>query len=114
MVVYSPIHKAASSLVTGRSLQYGKMSMGNRRTEQPPDPILYSGRLSGGFVNSTVNHGGWWWFMVVHGGLTKWLLWSLFIPQVIVVFMVVHAFFVVSWWLVVVHSGSWWFFMVLW
>ena len=29
----SPIHKAAGSLVTGRSLQNGKMSMGNRRTE---------------------------------------------------------------------------------
>ena len=50
----SPIHKAASSLVTGRSLQNGKMSMGNRRTEQPPDPILYGGRPSGGFVNRAV------------------------------------------------------------
>ena len=29
----SPIHKAAGSLVTVRSLQNGKMSMGNRRTE---------------------------------------------------------------------------------
>ena len=47
----SPIHKAAGSLVTGRSLQNGKMSMGNRRTERPPDPILYGGRPSGGFVN---------------------------------------------------------------
>ena len=51
----SPIHKAAGSLVTGRSLQNGKMSMGNRRTERPPDPVLYGGRLSGGFVNSAVN-----------------------------------------------------------
>ena len=52
----SPIHKAASSLVTGRSLQNGKMSMGNRRTERPPDPVLYGGRPSGGFVNSAVKH----------------------------------------------------------
>ena len=37
----SPIHKAAGSLVTG--LQNGKMSMGNRRTERPPDPVLYGG-----------------------------------------------------------------------
>ena len=51
---YSPIHKAAGSLVTSRSLQNGKMSMGNCRTERPPDPILYGGRLSGGFVNSAV------------------------------------------------------------
>ena len=51
----SPIHKAAGSLVTGRSLQNGKMSMGNRHTERPPDPVLYAGRLSGGFVNSAVN-----------------------------------------------------------
>ena len=36
----SPIHKAAGSLVTGRSLQNGKKSMGNRRTERPPDPVL--------------------------------------------------------------------------
>ena len=50
----SPIHKAASSLVTRRSLQNGKMSMGNRRTERPPDPVLYGGRPSGGFVNSAV------------------------------------------------------------
>ena len=35
--IYSPIHKAAGSLVTGCSLQNGKMSMGNRRTDlQPP------------------------------------------------------------------------------
>ena len=51
----SPIHKAAGSLVTGRSLQNGKMSMGNCRTERPPDPVLYGGRPSGGFVNSAVN-----------------------------------------------------------
>ena len=30
------------------------MSMGNCCTERPPDPILYSSRPSGGFVNSTV------------------------------------------------------------
>ena len=52
---YSPIHKAASSLVTGRSLQNGKMSMGNRCTERPPDPVLHGGRPSGGFVNRAVN-----------------------------------------------------------
>ena len=51
----SPIHEAAGSLVTGRSLQNRKMSMGNRRTERPPDPVLYGGRLSGGFVNRAVN-----------------------------------------------------------
>ena len=28
--------------------------MGNRHTEQPPDPILYGGRPSGGFVNRAV------------------------------------------------------------
>ena len=50
----SLIHKAASSLVTGRSLQNGKMSMENRCTERPPDPVLYGSRLSGGFVNSAV------------------------------------------------------------
>ena len=50
----SPIHKAAGSLVTGRSLQNGKMSMGNCRTERPPDPVLYGGRPSGGFVNRAV------------------------------------------------------------
>ena len=44
----------ADSLVTGRSLQNGKMSMGNRRTERPPDPVLYGGRPSGGFVNRAV------------------------------------------------------------
>ena len=49
-----PIHKAAGSLVTGRSLQNGKMSMGNHRTERPPDPVLYGGRPSGGFVNRAV------------------------------------------------------------
>ena len=54
-MTYSPIHKAAGSLVTGRSLQNGKMSMGNCRTERPPDPILYGGRPSGSFVNSTAN-----------------------------------------------------------
>ena len=52
---YSPIHKVAGSLVTGRSLQNRKMSMGNRHTERPPDPVPYGGRPSGGFVNSTVN-----------------------------------------------------------
>ena len=51
----SPIHKAAGSLVTGRSLKNGKMSMGNRHTERPPDPVLYGGRPSGGFVNSAVS-----------------------------------------------------------
>ena len=50
----SAIHKAAGSLVTGHSLQNGKMSMGNRRTERPPDPVLYGGRPSGGFVNRAV------------------------------------------------------------
>ena len=53
-VTNSLIHKAAGSLVTGRSLKNGKMSMGNRRTERPPDPVLYGGRPSGGFVNSAV------------------------------------------------------------
>ena len=52
---YSPIHKAAGSLVTGRSLQNRKMSMGNHHTERPPDPVLYGGRPSGGFVNRAVN-----------------------------------------------------------
>ena len=51
----SPIHKAAGSLVTGRSLQNGKMSMGNHRTERPPEPILYGGRPSGDFVNRAVS-----------------------------------------------------------
>ena len=50
----SLIHKAAGSLVTGRSLQNGKKSMGNCRTERPPDPVLYGGRPSGGFVNWAV------------------------------------------------------------
>ena len=54
MVSYSPIHKTAGSLVTGHSLQNGKMSMGNRCTERPPDPVLYGGRPSGGFVNRAV------------------------------------------------------------
>ena len=54
-MIYSPIHKAAGSLVTGHSLQNGKMSMGNCRTERPPDPVLYGGRPSGGFVNRAVN-----------------------------------------------------------
>ena len=54
--INSPIHKAAGSLVTGRSLQNGKMSMGNRRTERPPDPVLYGGRPSRGFVNNAVRH----------------------------------------------------------
>ena len=43
------------SLVTGHSLQNGKMSMGNRRTERSPEVVLYSGRQSGGFVNSAVH-----------------------------------------------------------
>ena len=51
---YSPIHKAAGSLVTGRSLQNRKMSMGNRRTERSPEVVLYGGRQSGGFVSSAV------------------------------------------------------------
>ena len=53
--INSPIHKAAGSLVTGHSLQNGKMSMGNCCTERPPDPVLYGGRPSGGFVNRAVN-----------------------------------------------------------
>ena len=56
LAAYSPIHKATRSLVTGRSLQNGKMSMGNHRTERPPDPVLYGGRPSGSFVNSAVNN----------------------------------------------------------
>ena len=32
-----------------------KMSMGNRHTERPPDPVLYGGRPSGGFVNRAVS-----------------------------------------------------------
>ena len=55
LMVYSAIHKAAGSLVTGRSLQNGKMSIGNCRTELPPDPVLYGGRPSGGFVNRAVS-----------------------------------------------------------
>ena len=54
MMFNSPIHKVAGSLVTGRSLQNGKMSMGHHRTERPPDPVPYGGRPSGGFVNSAV------------------------------------------------------------
>ena len=53
--INSTIHKAAGSLVTGHSLQNGKVSMGNCHTERPPDPILYGGRPSGGFVNSAVS-----------------------------------------------------------
>ena len=53
-VTNSPIHKAAGSLVTGHSLQNGKMSKGNRHAERPPDPVLYGGRPSGGFVNRAV------------------------------------------------------------
>ena len=30
------------------------MSIGNRHTERPPDPVPYGGRPSGSFVNSTV------------------------------------------------------------
>ena len=55
--VYSAIHKATSFLVTGHSLQNGKMSMGNRHTERPPDPVLYGSRPSGEFVNGAVKHG---------------------------------------------------------
>ena len=51
---YSAIHKAAGSLVTSRSLQNGKMSMGNCHTEQSPEVILYGGRQSDSFVNSAV------------------------------------------------------------
>ena len=51
----SAIHKAAGSLVTSRSLQNGKMSMGNRCTERSQEAVLYGGRQSGGFVNSAVN-----------------------------------------------------------
>ena len=54
LLTKSSIHKAAGSLVTGRSLQNGKMSMGNSRTERPPDSVLYGGRPSGGFVNCAV------------------------------------------------------------
>ena len=61
---YSPIHKAASSSVTGRSLQNGKMSMGNCHTERPPDPILYGSRLSGGFVNSAVTMWYHFWYYI--------------------------------------------------
>ena len=53
--LYSAIHKAAGSLVTGHSLQNGKMSMGNRRTERPLEVVLYGGKQSGGFVNSAVS-----------------------------------------------------------
>ena len=53
----SAIHKANGSLVTGRSLQNGKMSMGNRHTEQSPEVVLYGGRQSGGFVNRAVSVG---------------------------------------------------------
>ena len=61
-VFYSAIHKADGSLVTDHSLQNGKMSMGNRRTERCPEVILYGGRQSGGFVNSAVREVvlGWW------------------------------------------------------
>ena len=54
-MLYSAIHKATTSLVTGRSLHNGKMSMGNRRTERSPKAVLYGARQSGGFVNSAVN-----------------------------------------------------------
>ena len=53
-VTNSTIHKAAGSLVTGRSLQNGKMSMGNHHTERCPEVILYGGGPSSGFVNSAV------------------------------------------------------------
>ena len=53
--VYSAVHKAASSLVTGHSPQNRKMSMGNCCTEWSPEVILYGSRQSGGFVNSAVN-----------------------------------------------------------
>ena len=53
--ICSTIHKAAGSLVTSRSLQNRKVSMGNHRTECPPDLVLYGGRQSGGFVNSALN-----------------------------------------------------------
>ena len=53
----SAIHKANGSLVTGRSLQNGKMSMGNRHTERSPEVVLYGGRQSGGFVNRAVSVG---------------------------------------------------------
>ena len=49
----SAIHKAAGSLVIGRSLQNGKMSKGSHCTVS--EAILYGGRQSGGFVNSAVN-----------------------------------------------------------
>ena len=49
---YSAIHKATGSLVTGRSLQNGKMSMGNCHTERSPEAVLYGSMQSGGFVNS--------------------------------------------------------------
>ena len=52
---YSAIHKTAGSLVTGRSLQNGKMSMGNSCTERYPEVVLYDGRPSGRFVNSAVS-----------------------------------------------------------
>ena len=51
----SAIHKAVSSLVSGRSLQNRKMSMGSHRTERPPEAVLYGGRQSGSFVNSAVS-----------------------------------------------------------
>ena len=54
--LYSAIHKAASSLVTGRSLQNGKMSMGSCHAECSPEAVLYSGRQSSSFVNSTVSY----------------------------------------------------------
>ena len=46
--------QGASSLVTSRSLQNGKMPMGIRHTEWSPEAVLYGGRQSGGFVNSAV------------------------------------------------------------
>ena len=53
--MYSAIHKAAGFLVTGRSLQNGKMSMGNRHTEWSPKVVLYGSRQSNSFMNSAVS-----------------------------------------------------------
>ena len=53
--INSAIHKAAGSLVTGRSLQNGKNVWWTWMGERSPETVLYGGRQSGGFVNRAVN-----------------------------------------------------------
>ena len=55
VLLYSAIHKAAGLTVPGRSTGLPgiipKISKESRHTECPPDPVLYGGRPSSGFVN---------------------------------------------------------------